>query len=125
MRMKRSALLQYLTPAIIVALVLGFSLVIPAAANDDQKQQCGYGYTKTDHESQQGENHENDQAEKGEACDLNDNDQDDNPGNGNANDNEGNGNQSDNQAGEASHSAKGDSGHGNGVDGSKKGGGGD
>src|SRR5690242_7614138 len=73
MEINRSTLLRYLTPGIIVMLVLGFSLVIPAAANDDKNNQCGYGYGygngHTDNESQQGENHESQRAENNdEPC---------------------------------------------------------
>jgi len=49
----------------VVALVLGYSFVIPATANDDKSGQCGYGYSNghTDNESEQGEEHESQQAE--------------------------------------------------------------
>ena len=71
MNVSRSTLLRYLTPGIIVAMVLGFSLIIPAAANDDKNTQCGYGYANghTDNESEQGEDHESQQAENNdEPC---------------------------------------------------------
>jgi hypothetical protein len=69
--MKRTTLLRYATPAVIVGMVLGFSLIIPATANEDKNAQCGYGYGygHTDNESQQGENHESQQAENNdEPC---------------------------------------------------------
>jgi len=71
MNISRSSLLRYLTPGIVVALVLGYSFVIPATANDDKNSQCGYGYTNghTDNESEQGEEHESQQAENNdEPC---------------------------------------------------------
>lgn len=71
MNMSRSSLLRYLTPGIVVALVLGYSFVIPATANDDKSGQCGYGYSNghTDNESEQGEAHESQQAENNdEPC---------------------------------------------------------
>jgi hypothetical protein len=83
MNMNRSTLLRYLTPGMIVALVLGFSLVVPAAANDDHNKQCGYGYGygHTDNESQQGENHESQQAEMNdEPCGEVEGDEDGNHG---------------------------------------------
>ena len=71
MNMSRSSLLRYLTPGIVVALVLGYSFVIPATANGDENNQCGYGYANghTDNESEQGEDNESQQAENNdEPC---------------------------------------------------------
>ena len=71
MNVSRSSLLRYLTPGIVVALVLGYSFVIPATANDDKSGQCGYGYSNghTDNESEQGEDNESEQAENNdEPC---------------------------------------------------------
>lgn len=72
MIVNRSNLLRYLTPGIIVAMVLGFSFIIPATAKEDKTNECGYGYGytgHTDNESAQGEAHESQQAENNdEPC---------------------------------------------------------
>jgi hypothetical protein len=84
---KRTTLLRNLIPAVIVALVLGASFAISAGAkqgnNPSQSPQCGYGYGNghTDNESQQGENHESQQAEiNDEPCGEVPGDQDGNHG---------------------------------------------
>jgi hypothetical protein len=73
MLLNKSNLLRYLTPGIIVSMVVGFSFVIPVTANGDKNNQCGYGYgygnAENEQDENEGENEDNDE-QCGEVGDV-------------------------------------------------------
>lgn len=74
MKLEKTTLLRYGAPGVIVALVLGFSLIIPATADDNNNNggQCGYGYGQQGNENEQGDNDEQGENEQGdnEGCEA-------------------------------------------------------
>ena len=71
MVLNKSNLLRYLTPGIIVSMVVGFSFVIPVTANEDNNNQCGYGYGYGNAENDEDENEGEDNDEPcGEVGDV-------------------------------------------------------
>ena len=72
--MSRTRLIRNLVPAVIVALVLGFSLVISAGAKEgngsnERDKNCGYGYMQAD-KDENGTEHGNNNDTKAHGEDM-------------------------------------------------------